>query len=67
MTLLHSIRSEFNQILKLACQESGVTEKDFETLGFVEFAKLIRNPITKEKYRKLGIQLLEENIRALLS
>ena len=65
MTPLDSIRSEFNQLLKLACQESDLTDKDFESLGFVEFAKLISNPMTKEKYRKLGSKLLEENIRAL--
>ena len=65
MTPLDSIRSEFNQLLKLACQESDLTDKDFESLGFVEFAKLISSPMTKEKYRKLGSKLLEENIRAL--
>lgn len=65
MTPLDSIRSEFNQLMKLACQESGLTDNDFENLGFVEFAKRISNPVTKEKYRKLASKLLEENIRAL--
>ncbi len=65
MTPLDSIRSEFNQLMKLACQESGLTDNDFENLGFVEFAKRISNPVTKENYRKLASKLLEENIRAL--
>ena len=67
MTQLDSIRSEFNLLIKLACKESALTEIDFENLGFVEFAKLISNPLTKENYLKLASKLLEENIRALHS
>lgn len=65
MTPLDSIRFEFNQLMQLVCQESGLTDNDFENLGFVEFAKHISSPVTKENYCKLASKLLEENIRAL--
>lgn len=65
MSPLDSIRSELNQLMEVACQESGLTNNDFENIGFVEFAKRIKNPVTKEKYRKLASKLLVENIRAL--
>lgn len=65
MNTLDSARSEFNLQMKLAFQESGLSETDFDKMGFVEFAKHISNPVTKRNYNKLAIKLLEENIRAL--
>ena len=41
----------------------GLTEAVVNELGFYEIAQQIKNTSVKEKYRRLAIQLLEENLR----
>ncbi len=62
---LNRIQIQFNEFMLLVNKETGLTDDDFNNLGFVETAKLITEPKLQKKYCQLACKLLEENIRAL--
>lgn len=57
-------RRQYNEFLKgTVLPILGLSEDASNELGFLEIAQRIDNASVKLKYRRLAIQLLEENLR----
>lgn len=61
---LQTSRREYNDFFKgTVLPILGLSEEASSDLGFLEIAQRIDKGPIKEKYRRLAIQLLEENLR----